>query len=420
MIENSSSSGHTDIYKKASQVDPYQQQKANIQETFWDKVSHAITGRSSYDKQMQDLDLQSALRHDQLRMLEDEAKYNSESEKVARMKEAGLNPDLQGISSASETGEYNEPQTTPMSSDYQSSESQLADSFKGMIDLGLGLFKGFQDVRGLMIDNSIKATQRYKSLKDLASSIVDNSLLPPSLQVLEKDSESGKDVWTTLSGNNLDYDAIVKQYGSDRVRYGVPEFYIPDVGFLRGRDRKAFDAELNRYKRSIFADGKKYKSYYDYLTSRKQSALASSSPFADPSYRQLEDLFRPISQLMFDVNKASLELEKVGIENEKSYEGKFDPETAAESDNARNASHQSLEEYNKQVNDAWHTASDAISQFGKKNPVLGMIGMVLLNWLRSNMPMPSIPSSHHTDVYNNNQYNSNTEQNFDKMVNINN
>lgn len=413
------------VYKGASSVDPYQAQKENVKKTFWDQALESFGFRSSYQKQIQDLDLQSNLRQDQLNMLEDEAKYNSEAEKAQRMREAGMNPDLQGIGEASESGEYNEPEQTPSAFNYEDSGAQIASAFKTCIDLGLGLYTGFVNVNGLMIDNSIKSAQRIKSITDTARDVVDNSLMAPGIEVLEKDPESGNKVWRMLSGKNLDTDGLVKKFGKDGVRYSVPTFMIPDIEFVNKRDQRVFDKVLSQYKRSIFADSKKYNEYYNYLQNRKNSALSSSSPFNSPSYSQLEEVFRPISKLMFDVDKLNLQYNEIAVSNAKKYEEAYKaeggPEGAAKNDVQANLSSEQLNEYNKSVNEAWNTAQKSIESYSKDHPIIGMIGIVLLNFLRSQMPMPKIDLSKHNQfVTNQNDNRIFNDTTTDKVVNINN
>lgn len=385
----------------------------SVQDTFWDKAVNLFGARSSADvlRLQKDQARQEAI--NQLVNQKAEQDYNSESAKVQRERAAGLNPDLLGIGNASEATEGTEPQQR-LDFSGLSTGKDLASTFMNVVDIGLGLFSGFENVRGLMIQNKGKEIEKFTSIQDLAKGIVDKSLLPPGIEILEKDPDSGLDKWQMVSGHNLDYDALVKQYGKDKVRYTLPTYMIPDIDFLRGKDRKAFDKELNRYKNSIFADANKYAEYYNYLNKRKDSAIISSAPFTNPSYQAMEDVFRPISKLMFDVNNASLKLQELQISNQQAYEGTFNATEAANADNSANLAHKALEDYNKDVNQAWKTASDAIQKFGEKNPVLGMIGIVLLNWLRSNMPMPNLPGSHHTNIYDN----SNTTTNNEKVVNV--
>lgn len=98
-------------YEQMINSNPYENQDYN--QSVLDRLGNFFGFRTKQDKRQEDLALHSAEYISQIDSLAREEAYNSESEKVRRMREAGLNPDLQGIDSASQASEFAEPESLP-------------------------------------------------------------------------------------------------------------------------------------------------------------------------------------------------------------------------------------------------------------------------------------------------------------------
>lgn len=85
------------------------------EDSLWDSIGNLFGFRTGADKWQDELDVRSKEYDAQIASIAREEEYNSESSKVQRMREAGLNPDLQGIQSASSASEFSEPETSPES-----------------------------------------------------------------------------------------------------------------------------------------------------------------------------------------------------------------------------------------------------------------------------------------------------------------
>lgn len=87
----------------------------NREDSVWDRIGNLMGFRTGADKWQDELDVRSQEYDAQLASIVREEEYNSESAKVARMKAAGLNPDLHGLQNASSASEMSEPETSPES-----------------------------------------------------------------------------------------------------------------------------------------------------------------------------------------------------------------------------------------------------------------------------------------------------------------
>lgn len=100
-------------YEQMASSNPYE--NYDYTNSLWDYLGDTFGFRTAQDKHREDMALASREYISQLDSLKREEEYNSESAKVARMRQAGLNPDLQGLENASNASEFTEPETSPSS-----------------------------------------------------------------------------------------------------------------------------------------------------------------------------------------------------------------------------------------------------------------------------------------------------------------
>lgn len=98
-------------YEDIVSSNPYE--NVEYQNGILDSIGDVFGFRTAQDKFREDLALRSAEHINQVNAVAREEEYNSEAAKIARMKKAGLNPDLMGLESASEATEFSEPETSP-------------------------------------------------------------------------------------------------------------------------------------------------------------------------------------------------------------------------------------------------------------------------------------------------------------------
>ncbi len=120
----------------------------------WDKIGNALGFRTSEDRTREEYAQRSKEYIAQLQALAREEEYNSESAQSERLKEAGINPALNGVN-PSQASEFNEsPMTLP---DIQRNNADDVNSFfstfTGIINTILGVGQGLLSLNRNHLDN---------------------------------------------------------------------------------------------------------------------------------------------------------------------------------------------------------------------------------------------------------------------------
>lgn len=92
---------------------PYSWDKFTRERSFWDDLAESWGIRSGYQAAQDEWAKAQSEYDAQIMQIKGEDEYNSEQAKAARMRAAGINPDLTGLAGASEAGEFAQEQTSP-------------------------------------------------------------------------------------------------------------------------------------------------------------------------------------------------------------------------------------------------------------------------------------------------------------------
>lgn len=153
---------------------PYRQY--SYKESFWQSMMSALGFRTNADKMREQMALQ-AQEYDAsvIQKMQDEA-YESPSAEVARLRAAGLNPDLQGIGDvqgAQPLAQDNNPALVPEGSDIDSM-SGLLNVFMGIGTTATALLKDSAAIKSMRIANETNQYEQVNSLFDTALNAVLN------------------------------------------------------------------------------------------------------------------------------------------------------------------------------------------------------------------------------------------------------
>lgn len=108
-------------------------------------------------------------RDDALAIAQHQEEYNSEHEKIKRMRAAGLNPDLVGLESASTASEPNMPSGTPPDNGDMTVFGAVRDSanlFLSSVHEALGVAENIAGLRGQYISNDLLSLESRESFDD--------------------------------------------------------------------------------------------------------------------------------------------------------------------------------------------------------------------------------------------------------------
>lgn len=255
-------------------------------QTGWDRLLNWFGFRSGYDKAQEQYNLAGAEYNAQLEQLASEEQYNSPVEQAARMREAGLNPDLTGVSGES-ASEFDNQQQSPDVS-VGAGISDIANTFMSALSGSMALFKDFASLKQIqgMID-----AQDYDNAGKL-------------LDVFQKT------------------DPLFHAYGepSDSVsgRYSSP---LIQHLFGSKRNRSRFDKLRNEAVDTLLGYTTDYKSFDEFYKSAESFGETSSKPymsgvFPGVSMWTVSHAMKPLSQAIYDMNMAQMEAIQKGAQYE--------------------------------------------------------------------------------------------------------
>lgn len=294
---------HSDnpMYEAYYAANPYVNQTYN--KTFIDKAFGGIF-RTSYDKWLNEMQLNAAQYNAGVVDLEQQTLYNSEVAKAQRMRDAGENPDLLGTGDVSESA--------GLKPDVQ--DAQIPDavdlsgvaSFAGMISQcftgALGMASAGIDLIGKLSQIDNQNIQNAGGMQDLALQFIRNSIPAEGLET-DADYNSWKEKLLALSTPDvLWHESLARSLG------------------LKKNQRKAFDFALNNAVGNLPSEFDRFKMMDEYASNKISSARKTSSSFYDQSFEvmkglsselvasrdQLESLVARVSVLEQDVKEQNL------------------------------------------------------------------------------------------------------------------
>lgn len=147
--------------------------------TFFSSVINNAANKSLYEQQYQDsIDFWNM-----------QNKYNTPSAQASRMRQAGLNPDLQSIDggNAASSPEVPKQEYSPI---------DLASAFDGAVSDTLSAISSIQDIRSNQLDNEMKQIQTVLGMDDFnltqfSALIKDGETLPDAIKRIINSTDSG-------------------------------------------------------------------------------------------------------------------------------------------------------------------------------------------------------------------------------------
>ncbi len=244
---NFDSSGLPESYRKLYDSNPYVNYKYQL--GFWDNVGNLLGFRTSEDRTREEYAQRSNEYISQLQSLAREEEYNSEGSQSERMKEAGINPALNGVN-PSQASELNEsPMSLPdISRNNGDDVTSAFGTFSNIVSTVIGLGSGLLSLQGQRNNNVLS---RLSGVKDIYS--------------------FGKELGLDLS-NESDVNSL---FGVPSNGLNTTEFLqsrLRKMGFSR-RDAKRFAVSFNQglsYRDSLKGSKELLNDYNDVSTATKR------------------------------------------------------------------------------------------------------------------------------------------------------
>ena len=263
-------------------------------ETKWDKFLNWLGFRSGYDKAQEQYNQSYNEYNAQLSQLASEEAYNSPLEQSQRMRQAGLNPDLTGLS-GEPASEFDNQQSSPdisAGTDVNPFDvfSNIGNTFLSALSGSMAIFKDISSLKQMRIAN-----------------------------------DSGD---MDLAGKMLDFltksDPLYHQYGT--VVNGVMDVPFDDFTksfFRSSRNLKRFNKLRNSAIDSLLGYTNQYKSFDDFYKSAESFGKSASQPYMDNvfpsgSMWSVASAMKPLQEAIYDMNMAQYR----AIEKASKYESK--------------------------------------------------------------------------------------------------
>lgn len=119
---------------------------SQVKQTGWDRFLNALGARSSYDKQMAQIEQARREAMLQLKTTEAEQDYNDPTSQAQRMRAAGQNPDLLGTEGVESASEFNEPES-PSDMSFLTTGQDLFQGFGDALTTAMSLYSGIQGIK---------------------------------------------------------------------------------------------------------------------------------------------------------------------------------------------------------------------------------------------------------------------------------
>lgn len=250
-------------------------------QTPWDRLLNWFGFRSGYDKAQEHYNLAGAEYNSQLEQLASEEAYNSPAQQAARMRSAGLNPDLTGVS-GEPASEFDNQQTPP-----DISAGTDVNPIDVIGNVASGFLSTISGTIGILSDvNLLNQARIATGTKDLEFAGKMLQFFKDSDSFFRsQDEDTEGNVVTTLLGKNS------------------PLFHS-------SRSIKRFNQVRNSAENSLMGLTARYKSYDDFAKQASDFGKTLSQPyisgFGSLSAKEIADFLKPLSKAQYDLTMAEI------------------------------------------------------------------------------------------------------------------
>lgn len=248
--------------------------------------------------------------------------YNSEDKIVQRMKNAGLNPDLQGIGNGSQAS-IPGPNETPidfatLQAQSQQATQQVLQLPINMLTTAMSICSGIQQMRSLDVDMGMKEMgSLFGNAEQFAQFVASRAPVPTREELLPKVKPKMK-AYTIKDGKIVDRDEV-DDYNNGLLADEAMNFITSSISEsdlklpFRSKYAKHYAKQFNR---SILGpDGKEtvmYKALRQemlnkLLSENKKTAQETSSQYFDIDPVTFADNLRPVTKLVEDLSVNNIE-----------------------------------------------------------------------------------------------------------------
>lgn len=277
--------------------------------------------RTGADAWRENMATQAAEYDAQMALKQYDEEYNLPINQVARMRAAGLNPDLNGgqsISSGEGVDPGQDPSLPMQSTGDEGKLMQFAQGVLSCVSMAAGIAGTIENVRGIQLDNVLKSISGEQQMSEYASKIFPY-LLPPN----------PNDAFMKTP------DGMSKTTASERFLFAAEEF----AGQMPKRLRDKFLSQVTQFWSSAPGDAESYKVWRDNALAHKDYEIESRTNFSWDG-KEMRIIAEEMADLQSRVEKQSLRSKGAESKFNADYYENLSGEGAAAAENAENKANQ--------------------------------------------------------------------------------
>lgn len=332
----------------------------------WDKIGDFFGFRTAQDKSW-DSQLNSAREYaGQVAQLQFENDYNSPQAMAERSRQAGINPDLNGVGDVASAGEFAQEQTSPEFSENEDVFNKAGNILTMLISASgsaLGIASQFKELENMNLRNDAQEISNYLQLSGLVPDYINQFIQPDNPHGLMED------------GGILSKSTVLD--------FATKPNFSP---FRSKRNRRAFGLAINQMFDSVKDYANRYKSQNEFLSGRKDYITSHADSryhgfqdgmTPDESDRNMISDFKPLIDFMITHQLDQLRAEDSLFVNQYDYQTELNSqgqptlEAQAETDVTRAKSTQA--KYQKELNDALSKTLRNLLKSAESGDVLALI-----------------------------------------------
>lgn len=334
----------------------------NYQVSPWQQVLSSFGIRTQADAWQENMAMNAAEWNSAMQVKMRDEQYNSPQAQMARMRAAGLNPDIDGgssIDSGSAAALPEDPSTPMQTSSDADSLNSVLNGCMSAFSTALGMVGTAQGFVGKHLSNILASITNEKEFADYAMGI-SGSLLPPS---------------PTPDGVlNFDWKAAALKNAETFANLQLPK-----------NMRKKFIDFQNQYWSNASGQYKSYDEFAKVVRSRKSWAEDKSVMYTELGDSILLDIFEPFAiraeKIIEQGQKTELaegKAAELGAQTEQAYQAELDGSLMGEAQNASNRNVVESKGSESIINEAIHDVLERLKTSSKEGGLKGALASIAM------------------------------------------
>lgn len=346
-------------YQTLIDANPYRNREYRVSP--WQQFWQALGFRTQADAWQENMATQAAEYDAAIMQKQYDEQYNSPQEQVARMRAAGLNPDIDGgssIDSGQAVALPEDPSTPMQSSGWDGTPESLAHGVLGAFSSALGIVSTFQGIQGKHLSNVLQSINNEDAFAKFASGL-SGVLLP--------DSPNSEGI------ENFDWKAAALKNAEVFAGKNLPK-----------KMRQKFIDFQEQYWNSAIGEGESYEDFKNRVQSRRDYAMEYQTNYSEINHvllkivEPLADMNEKIYRQNQKTTLAQGEAAEAGAQTEEAYQNELSGSSMAAAQNAANQNAAEQQGTLSIVNGTIHEITQALKSSSKKGGLEGALSSIAL------------------------------------------